>query len=126
VTAFAINLKRLMAWHDLQGKDLARALGTDGKTVSAWVNSKYDPSLKMLMMLGYLFATEQLRGLLEDDPDRFGHVIADPQRRRLADERITAALENPLAARGDAEQFGDTSAVGSITWLRQDREQDVD
>ena len=126
MTSFAINLKRLMAWHELQGKDLAQALGTDGKTVSAWVNSKYDPSLKMLMMLGYLFATEQIRGLLEGDPDRFGQVIADPQRRRLADERIAAALENPLAARGDAEQFGDTSAVGSVTWLRRDPGQDAD
>jgi transcriptional regulator with XRE-family HTH domain len=121
MTSFATNLRRLMAWHDLQGKDLAQALGTDGKTVSAWVNSKYDPSLKMLMRLGYLFATERLRGLLEGDPDQFGQVIADPDRRRLADKRIATARDNP-AVWEDADELGDTSEVGSVTWLRHDPE----
>ena len=120
MTSFAINLKRLMAWHGLQGKDLARALATDGKTVSAWTNAKYDPSLRMLLALDYLFATDRPRELLEGDPDDFGQTIADPRRRRLADERIAAVIENPSSL-PEAADLDDE--VGRVIRLHQDEQE---
>jgi transcriptional regulator with XRE-family HTH domain len=58
---FAVNLRRLLAWHGLSSADLAKLLGATEASVSGWVTGKREPSGKYLKAPGDLFEIKCLR-----------------------------------------------------------------
>jgi len=91
---YAVNLRRLLAWHGLNGKDVAALLGSTEHTVSGWIRGQREPSGKYLVALGNLFEVNTSK--MFDDPDLFGITIADPKRRAIADENIAKARRDRL------------------------------
>lgn len=78
--AYAINLRRLFAWHLQSNKDVAEILGTTEHTVGHWTNGKHEPSGRFLRRIGETYAIDPVR--LFGDPMAFGEDIASHLRWR--------------------------------------------
>jgi transcriptional regulator with XRE-family HTH domain len=91
---FAVNLRRLLAWHDLSGKEFARLIGATENSVSSWLKGKVTPGSKYVVKIEELFEAFKMFG----DPDEFGQQIADPKRRQTADENIAKARRGQIKA----------------------------
>jgi hypothetical protein len=85
---YAVNLRRLFAWHLQGNKDVAELLGAAEHSVSGWVTGKREPGGKYLRAIGELYDVNPVRML--GDPDAFGADVADPERYQRA-ERLIAA-----------------------------------
>jgi len=81
---YAINLRRLFAWHLHSNKDVAELLGTTEHTVGHWTNGRHEPSGKYLRAIAENYAVDAVR--LFGDPIVFGDDISSHMRwRELAE-----------------------------------------
>ena len=83
---YAVNLRRLFAWHLQSNKDVSRVLGASEGSISGWVMSVRSPGLEYLKKIGALYGVDPFSIL--GDPDAFGAQVADPERYHAAEERI--------------------------------------
>ena len=83
---YAVNLRRLFAWHDMSNREVARLLGATEKTVGDWLKGRREPSSKYLLQIGQLFAVDPRR--VFGDPEAFGQDIASVTRMRAVAEEM--------------------------------------
>jgi transcriptional regulator with XRE-family HTH domain len=77
---FAVNLRRLFAWHGLSNRQVSELLGATEHTVGGWLKGTREPSTKYLLLIGELFAVDPKR--VFGDPEEFGQDIASVIRMR--------------------------------------------
>jgi hypothetical protein len=77
---YAVNLRRLFAWHGLSNRQASELLGATEHTVGGWLKGTREPSTKYLLLIGELFAVDPKR--VFGDPEAFGQDIASPMRWR--------------------------------------------
>jgi transcriptional regulator with XRE-family HTH domain len=93
-TDFAVNLRRLLVWHDLTNRDLARLIGASENSVSGWLTGARLPGGKYLIEIGRLFDVSTAK--MTNDPRVFGPMISDPTRYEVAEENIARARRDRL------------------------------
>lgn len=86
---YAVNLRRLFAWHLLSNQDVARLLGATEASVSGWTTGKREPGAKYLKLLGDVFEVNISK--IFGDPAVFGDSISNPRRVETAEENIAHA-----------------------------------
>jgi transcriptional regulator with XRE-family HTH domain len=86
---YAINLRRLFAWHLQSNQEVAAALGASENSVSGWLTGKRPPGGEYLTRIGTLYAINPAK--MMGDPEAFGLEIADPNRYHEARESLAAA-----------------------------------
>jgi transcriptional regulator with XRE-family HTH domain len=91
---YAINLRRLFAWHLLSSQEVAQLLGAAEASVSGWITGKREPSGKYLKAIGDLFEVNPSK--LFGDTDAFGESIATPDRTKAAEETIARRRRSRL------------------------------
>lgn len=96
IPEYAMNLRRLFAWHLQSSKDVADLLGAAEHSVSGWVTGKREPGGKYLRLIGELYDVNPVKMLR--DPDGFGLEIADSERYRRAEENIAEHRRRRLKA----------------------------
>jgi hypothetical protein len=77
---YAVNLRRLFAWHGLSNREVAQLLGATEHTVGGWLKGTREPGTKYLRLIGELFAVNPTR--VFGDPEEFGQDIASVTRWR--------------------------------------------
>ena len=90
IPEYAVNLRRLFAWHLQTNRDVAVLLGASEHSVSGWVTGKREPGTRFLKAIGELYGVDAIKMLR--DPEAFGLDIADPERYHRAEERISVRL----------------------------------
>jgi hypothetical protein len=93
---YAMNLRRLFAWHLQSNKEVAELLGAAEHSVSGWTRGVREPGGKYLRAIGDMYEVNPSK--LFGDPDVFGQEVADPKRRERADENIARARRDRLRA----------------------------
>ena len=93
---YAINLRRLFAWHLLSSQEAAQLLGAAEASVSGWITGRREPSAKYLKAIGELFDVNPSK--LFGDTAAFGISIATPDRTKAAEENITRKRRGKLEA----------------------------
>jgi transcriptional regulator with XRE-family HTH domain len=88
---YAVNLRRLFAWHLQSNKDVARLLGAAEHSVSGWLTGKRSPGMDYLEKIGELYGVDPFA--IRRDSDAFGAHVADPERSHAAEARIAEARE---------------------------------
>jgi transcriptional regulator with XRE-family HTH domain len=86
---YAVNLRRLFAWHLQTNKDVAELLGAAEHSVSGWTRGTREPGAKYLRAIGDLYEVNPSK--LFGDPDVFGSEIANPKRCEHAAQNIATA-----------------------------------
>lgn len=93
---YAVNLRRLFAWHLQSSKDAALVLGAAEHTVSGWLTGKRQPGGEYITKIGAIYDVNPVK--LLRDPDAFGTDVADPKRYHLAEEQIAMVRRARLEA----------------------------
>jgi transcriptional regulator with XRE-family HTH domain len=87
----AVNIRRLVYFHNRTQREAARAMGVSEHTVSRWLTGKTEPDTQALLRMAEIYGINPYR--LNADPTEFAKDLADGERMREADRQVLEALE---------------------------------
>ena len=88
------NIKKMMKERKISGTELSKRLGVSNQTISAWVNGKKIPRMKMLVDLAEALECP-LTALVDPDPTSYRQEL-DNVLYRLSESQIEEVLNYAL------------------------------
>src|SRR4051812_22306738 len=88
---FPDNVRRLFGLHALSGAEAAKLLGISQSTIVKWTQGTRAPSFKTAMIVGSFFQISAERLATADFSDLLANELANPERFRAVEERVTRA-----------------------------------
>jgi transcriptional regulator with XRE-family HTH domain len=95
---FGVNLRKLLALHELTGGQAAKVLGTTPQAVSAWLQGRRPPSSNALFAIGQVFGIDPTR-LANEDTQTLLPVFGDQDRYAETQARLKKQLGSLKAVR---------------------------